>query len=391
MSTRTRIRELLSKTTDHDGRLSAMPLRVADSSPGDATIADMMYGTVGSYDATNDVITTTGTPTPLPTGTPTIAAGVKVYDREGAGFTASDTFYAIKSEAVHTDGTHGQVDWVVIPTAAAQVNTYNVQLYNNDKARTDTVVEVKLLDASLVAVGSALNCYDPHQQFSSGGETDALGRATLVRDADTGATRLEFTHLVGPAAFICATLTEDIGNTTAGKASATINSSFGPKWQHDSPGTALLNTCSGMFSNLLSGANVVAALNDPDASTKEYTIVSADSATEALIAKITATVSARVSDTHGSLTGVTLGELSAGVFSAVLTGQTVFNPSLSEIHVPSGTTIQIPVVKVGGGSWVLQNAMDLQQIEGWDTSADQSVGHDASGTDVLWQDDGACS
>lgn len=85
---------------------------------GDATIQDMLYGVVGSYDATNKVITTSGTPTALPTDTPTIGAGIKVYDREGTGFSASDTFYAIKSEAVHTDGTHGQVDWVVLPTAA---------------------------------------------------------------------------------------------------------------------------------------------------------------------------------------------------------------------------------------------------------------------------------
>lgn len=82
-------------------------------------LRDMLYGTVGSYDATNKVITTTGTPTELPTGTPAIPAGIKVYDRENAGFSASDHFYAIRSVNVHTDGTHGQVDWVVIPTAAA--------------------------------------------------------------------------------------------------------------------------------------------------------------------------------------------------------------------------------------------------------------------------------
>lgn len=81
-------------------------------------LADMCYFTVGSYDGTNQVITTTGTPVSLPTGTPAVPAGVKIYDRENATFSASDTGYAIRSVNVHTDGTHGQVDWVVIPTAA---------------------------------------------------------------------------------------------------------------------------------------------------------------------------------------------------------------------------------------------------------------------------------
>lgn len=99
--------------------LAGQVVRVADSATGgDVTIADMLYGTVGSYDAGNQVITTTGTPTALPTGTPAIDPGIKVYDREGAGFSASDTFYAIRQVNVHTDGTHGQVDWVVIPTSA---------------------------------------------------------------------------------------------------------------------------------------------------------------------------------------------------------------------------------------------------------------------------------
>ncbi len=93
-------------------------LRLPDSGSS-AVLRDMFYGTVGSYDAVNQVITTTGTPTALPTGTPTIPAGVKCYDRENAGFSAADNFYAIRQVAVHTDGTHGQVDWVVLPTAAA--------------------------------------------------------------------------------------------------------------------------------------------------------------------------------------------------------------------------------------------------------------------------------
>lgn len=83
----------------------------------------MLYGVVGSYDATYDIITTTGTPNQLPSTNPGIPAGVKVYDRESAGFSASDTFYAIRSVAVYDDSgshaTHGQVDWVVLPTAAA--------------------------------------------------------------------------------------------------------------------------------------------------------------------------------------------------------------------------------------------------------------------------------
>jgi hypothetical protein len=101
-----------------------------------APLRDMFYGTVGSYDAVNQVITTTGTPTALPTGTPTIPAGVKCYDRENAGFSPSDTFYAIRSVNVHTDMTHGQVDWVVLPTAAANpvriVQAYHSTLSNGE-------------------------------------------------------------------------------------------------------------------------------------------------------------------------------------------------------------------------------------------------------------------
>lgn len=99
-------------------------------------LADMCYFTVGSYDGTNQVITTTGTPVSLPTGTPAVPAGVKIYDRENATFSASDTGYAIRSVNVHTDGTHGQVDWVVIPTAAGNpvriVTVYHSTLSNGE-------------------------------------------------------------------------------------------------------------------------------------------------------------------------------------------------------------------------------------------------------------------
>ena len=87
---------------------------------GDNALPHIMhYGVVGAYDATNKVITNNGTPISLPSSTPPVPAATKVFDREATGFSPGDTFYAIKQINVHTDGTHGQVDWVVIPTSAS--------------------------------------------------------------------------------------------------------------------------------------------------------------------------------------------------------------------------------------------------------------------------------
>lgn len=113
------------------------------------------------------------------------------------------------------------------------------------------------------------------------------------------------------------------------------------------------------------------------------------STTQNLIAKLTGTVTARTSDSYGSASSVALGHLVAGVWTQVLTGQTVYNPSLSPVHIPSGANIQIPVFS-SNGQWVLLNATDLQQVSGWTTANDQSVGHDAASTSVEWQDDSEC-
>lgn len=110
---------------------------------------------------------------------------------------------------------------------------------------------------------------------------------------------------------------------------------------------------------------------------------------DSLIAKITATVSARVGDAYGSLANVDLGHVDSGSWSEVLADQTVYNPSLSPLHVPSGESIHIVANKVRG-SWVLAGPFDPHQAKGYDESKDQSLGHDAADSSIDMQDDGDC-
>lgn len=79
----------------------------------------ILEGIVSSYDDANLVATLTGPPQELPTWTPDASTVTKAYNKYNVSISPSDTVLAIYWEAVHTDGTHGQVDWVILPTGSS--------------------------------------------------------------------------------------------------------------------------------------------------------------------------------------------------------------------------------------------------------------------------------
>ncbi len=232
------------------------------------------------------VCKTTPTPIPLPTGTPPVTEDpLYVADVHGIGddLTDGDWVRAVRHVGVDTYDSN-DVNWECTLDGAGSGSgggsrTYNVQLYNTTKARSDTVVEVKLLEDDLTDAGLApVDCYDPHNEFSGGLADDAIGRATYVTDADTGETRLEFTHLRGPAAWVIATLDESMGSSSA---TATVEGSNynGPEFMNEDPsdasGDVEMYISLPMHMGLESGTKVVGVLKDPDTEPISYWIVEA--------------------------------------------------------------------------------------------------------------------
>lgn len=367
-----------------------VPTRRRDRS-GAGKKYELLRGTISAdtHAATHNVYQLSATPVNLPSGSKPLPTGtLNVLDHWDIGPSIAQEVVCVHELAAYDHVDTGQVDWIILPFGGSDtVKTLHCQLYNNAKAYTSSPVDVKLLDFSGTPVGTEVDAYDFPQEFSSGGATDAFGQVTLFKDADTGLSRLEFINLQGPALYICATLTEDIGETTTGKASADVDDYHGIGWWKEDPGESVnVVSCNGMHDGLVDGTKVIAVLSDPDAATIEYTIIEASG--NSLIAKIEGTVSARSGDTLGSGTA-NLGHPVAGVWTLVLASQTILNPSNLSINVPSGYTIQIPVDLING-EWVLAGALELLSLSGYVVANDQSVGKDA---DALpeWQDDGDCS
>src|SRR5690606_14519520 len=106
--------------------------------------------------------------------------------------------------------------------------------------------------------------------------------------------------------------------------------------------------------HLKSGDVVTAVLLDPDAvdgdtnPRTEYVIVEGPHpAGDAMIAKITGTVSARSGDTLGTGTAA-IGHPVDGDWTQVEESETILNPSNMKIVAPSGYTIMLPVNKING-------------------------------------------
>lgn len=491
-SYRQRIRELLARANETDGRLSGMPLRLADAAVGDATIADMLRAVAAAYDSGNKVVTLSS-PEALPTGTPSAASVTKAYNQYDVPITVGSTVvFAIHRVAVHTDATHGQVDWLILPLEGAGANGVRFELKTarpeNDPAPANPIT-VYLLDNTDTRVTSGssnveIQVYDNQYQF-----TGPAGRKGTAVPIDGN--KLHVVDIAGLALHINCTLDEPFDyDATPPAASATLHFWDGPADQRQEPPTSSGSLTvydlsdEKVFLQHKSGDQVYARLQtyaeetqygyvayfpqpqpeilcgfvetgtpskgddvDPvegsvfsgrrlrydgtspgsdtsyvefedvylvriDGSTAElrhlhrmegfkigrYTsgtdtrdlyITQGNADSDFLLAKIEATVPARSSDSYGSLGSVKLGKLVAGTWTQVYSSETVWNPSLSEVHVPSGAAIHIPVIK-HYGLWVLQNATDLQQVEGFIVANDQSLGKDAGSTDVLWQDDGEC-
>lgn len=130
MSTsRNKISALMAKARDHDGRLSAVPLRVADSAlaNGDQS-ADELRGVISAIYAAADsgntyrvfLLKTSPAPVALPSGSPPLPATIYVADIQdvGGSFAVDDTIRAIKKTGVDTYNSNS-VDWELLPTGSS--------------------------------------------------------------------------------------------------------------------------------------------------------------------------------------------------------------------------------------------------------------------------------
>lgn len=256
-----------------------VPTRRRDRS-GAGKKYELLRGTVTAVDSVLNVVTLSATPSQLPTGAKTIPTGaVKAYNRHGITINVSDEIYCIHDSECYDDtgtsNTHGVLNWSVLPFEGLDTTkTLNFRLYQNSKAYGDSPVEGKLLTDAMVEFGDPVDLYDPHGEFTSGGSENAYGRCTLVRDIQDSSTRLEITHLEGPALWISATLTEDIGATTADMASADVDTYKGIGWWRENPGeTVSIFSVNGLHDTLKSGTKVHAILLDPDESPLEYAVI----------------------------------------------------------------------------------------------------------------------
>ena len=101
------------RIVDDLSRAAAGPqVRTADSARTSSLKYDSLRGTVSAYDATNKVATLTPTAV-LPSDAKVPPDPVKVFDKYNEVPSISDEVWAIRAEAIHTDGTHGQVDWLM--------------------------------------------------------------------------------------------------------------------------------------------------------------------------------------------------------------------------------------------------------------------------------------
>src|SRR5690606_27552883 len=135
------------------------------------------------------------------------------------------------------------------------------------------------------------------------------------------------------------------------------------------------------------GDKVMGILYDADGENTTYELVDYPVASSDLVAKITATVTARSGNVYGTGTAA-IGHPVAGEWTEIHASETVLNMSLSAIYVPYGMDIQIPVGKING-AWVLKTPLDLHQLKGFTAGQEQSVGKDADDIPE-WQEDGDC-
>lgn len=398
----------MSKATDHAGRLSAVPLRLGDSAAAE-TIPDMLEATVDSYDATYGVAILTGPPQELPTGTPDATTVTKAWNKYGVDLAEDDIILAIHWEGAYDDtgshATYGQIDWVILPTAAANpvrivlidgtsesqdpgdpinpitVNGNPTRIYSgtlseegdiwvrvNDHKRLGRLWQPK--EGAFKALLSGK--YDPNAVDPTNYPTSDERPLYSIDGESDGETIARVTTQASVADW---STPAEPDPSTDGRCTT---------YKVDETGATVEDDTDVEFSNYFKSAVTV----DSIILLEEFQgqLVCAQVVTSSqLIAKLTATVPKRISDTYGTVGSVSLGHLVAGVWTELLTGQTVYNPALNPVHIPSGANIQIPVGD-SNGHWVLQNPTDLQQVKNFSTANPQFIMHCASTTEYEWKD-----
>lgn len=368
---------------------------------------ELLRGTVTAVDPVLNVVSLSATPSQLPTGAKALPTGaLKAFNRHGITINVSDEIYCVHDTACYDDtagvNTHGVLDWSVLPFGGTDTTkTLLFKLYNNVKHRNDSSFEAKLCKADKTAYGDPVTIYDPfagtNKGFSAGHHEDAVGRCTLERDADTGATRLVVTHLESIAQYVVGELGEDWGYTNSGEAKCSDYSAWGPDLQYLEPTEEIIIFGDdSLHGHLKAGDRFTAVLYDPDADDggdpaeprTAYVIVDHPGGQgRSLIAKLTTTVSAKDGDEFGTGTA-NLGHTVDGEWTMLEEDVEVLNPSNIPVNLPSGKSIHLPVDLING-EWVLSAPLELLSLAGWMAGIDQSIGHDA---DELpeWQADGDC-
>lgn len=395
-----KLRHLQSQVHLLAGETSRVPVRLADGGTSSKKYELGRTTRITGGDPILQVVKLSTSVTQLPTGAkvPDPGSDFFAYDRWNIQPTVGTEVVIVYDEHGYDDsGTHntyGKLPWTVLPFGGTDTTkTLLFKLYNAPKARNDTSFQAHLCTAGKTIVGSPVTIYDPFggtdKGFSSGHHDNAIGRCTLERDADTGAVRLVVTHLESVAQFVVATLAEDFGYTVAGQATSTSFAPWGLDLHYLAPTSTIeLIGNAAAHGHLKSGAVVTGVLLNPDASPTEYVIIEGPPpAGEAMLAKITGTVSAKAGDTYGTGTA-DIGHPVDGAFAMVEENVEVLNPSNLPINLPSGVSIHIPVLKING-VWVLSGALELLSLAGYMAGSDQTVGKDADGLPEF-QNDGDC-
>lgn len=277
------VRRIIRSVLDSERRNKNDPPQGGKPSRRTAPEFDQLEGTLNNYDAENKIGTLTGERIAHPTGSRNVDDVEYVFNKYNVTLTGTERILAIYEYAAfddtEEDNDYGRVDWVVLPFGSVDF-AWNCQLYNNSKTFANNSAKVKLLKADGTPHGTDVDAYDPLHQFSSGGSMTAYGKVALYKDFETGASRLEFTHLEGPALIICATLTQDLpGTGTGGAALATVNSHTGIGWWRANPGsTVVITTCCGGTGGGTAadcgeagtGTKVLAVLDNPDTTPLSY-------------------------------------------------------------------------------------------------------------------------
>lgn len=220
----------------------------------------------GSYDAGTNLITTSSTPTALPSSTPPVASGVKIYDpTDRDGWIPGEKGWAFYLAGVHADS-----DWLAFPYMRCR--SFSVPAR---KLTTDASASVDWLSPNLVDTTYNGTVYDPHAKYAipAGGK----GIAALKQGPVTNTMRWEIVQAEQWPRYVCGALLADLA--VGATVSMNVATSFGVEWEFTSGalGSSVdVTTCVQALDN---GTLVMAVLKDPDTTPVLYQVVEAEGVT----------------------------------------------------------------------------------------------------------------